>query len=225
MGAVFTVALSLLVGCGEDDDVVPGQGSSSGSESWGEGLGGGGASNGDIPEACVSFEPCGGDLTGSWKLVSGCGVGGSPGFEECRGYSSVPTYDGDLTYVFQSGGVVKYEGEALVEVDVRVSDACAAKQGLGGAASVCESYEQTEAVDYTCTTTADLCECTRVSGPIPAGEVLAPEPESYETSGTQVTLTVSSGDEIEYSYCVSDDTLVVGAPESAHSPYLVFVRD
>ncbi len=116
----------------------------------------------------------------------------------------------------------------LTSSDVAVgtfSDACAAKQGLGGAESVCESYERSEAVDYTCTTSEDLCECTLVSGPIAAGDVLAPEPESYETSGSQLTLTVPSGDEVEYSYCVSDDTLVVGAPEAVHSAYMVFVRD
>jgi hypothetical protein len=164
--------------------------------------GGCGPSSGDSgpPAGCLKFQPCGGDVVGTWKLLGACS---SPALladlntslqAACPGASAsafdvdisgTVTFNADLTY--STSVTETFSAQEMVPLPCTGFSTCAAVQSTSATSTL------------TCTGTT-TCAC-RVTGS-PAGS----ETGTYAVSGTNLTI-VTPDDTTTDGYCVENGRL------------------
>lgn len=194
------------------------------------GSGGGAGTNVDAAVngiSCDPFTACGGDIVGTWRVVSSCGSISSPACpssERITAQSSAPqtsyTFAGDGTFSLTASGdlteALRYPLACLGAItDAGIPQACADIERAFLTAQTGDAGTQTvEVTSASCAAAAnETCACTaviRYGGP-------QTTPGSYTTSGSQLTLVVSASDggvrdagaDPVGEYCVSGNSLTL----------------
>ncbi len=172
------------------------------------------------PACPASFTPCGGDVVGSWSLVTVCPAGGASLTKPCdHPFASVAGCTGaentaSCTNVY--GGTISLgsDGKATVQLSlhaeqsITLSGACVlAVQGGSSAESACLGLATPNGKKLECAFSSGLCRC-----------LFRTEPETetktdlYQVSGTELVVTPSAGEKLGGAYCVSGDELVLRGP-------------
>jgi hypothetical protein len=179
--------------------------------------GSGGGAGVDISTSCPTLTPCGGNLVGTWRLQTLCS--NSTCTSGCPDEIKSLTYSGNVLYDFTSDGRVNVVGTLNADLEISVSDACAQSANLADAQTYCTEQQSSasgsggagDSSSFDCTYKAPNCECSV------KGSTAIDDSGTYAVSGTQVTITSSGGDSMlttsTSSFCVSGDTLIVGASD------------
>jgi hypothetical protein len=175
--------------------------------------------------SCDSFTACGGDLVGTWRVVSSCGSVSSspcPPSERISFKSSVTA-----TYAFASDGTFTFAASGDLTEALHYPLACLGGITDAGIPQACADIErtfltttqtgdagtQTVVKSASCSTAANnTCACTAV-----LTSSNAQTTGSYTTSGNQLTLAGSAldggvrdaGADSVWEYCVSGNTLTL----------------
>ena len=187
---------------------------------------GSGAKNGAVNGiSCDPFTACGGNIVGTWRVVSSCGVISSPACpssERITAQSSAPqtayTFAGDGTFTLTASGdlteALRYPLACLGAItDAGIPQACADIERAFLTPQSGDAGTQTvEVTSASCAAAAnETCACTaviRYGGPQTTSG-------SYTTSGSQVTLTAPDGGVRDAGadpvgeYCVSGNSLTL----------------
>jgi hypothetical protein len=158
--------------------------------------------------ACPSGgPPCGGDVVGTWQVVTDCAQGtqNSMAASGCSGASAQLRATGSGSLTFNADGTASV-ALSLSETEIEsIPESCLAGDG---ATVDCSEFNSSETVSSgtitaTCSLSGTGCSCiSSIDAPTTNGE------GTYSTSGT--TLTFSGTDATEtYSYCVSGSTLTM----------------
>jgi len=210
----------------------------------GGGSGGGAGTNVDAAAGAISCDPftaCGGNIVGSWRLVSSCGSVSSNGCPSTARISA-KTSVAQATYTFASDGAFTFTATGpLTEMlryplaclgaftDAGVPQACADTERAFVAASSQPTDGGVEVQSATCAAAgSETCACTAVLG------YMSPQTTrgSYTTSGNQVTL-VAAGSDVGApdagagsvtEYCVSGSTLALHIFSSASDWVVTLTR-
>ena len=234
LGFVVLVACVATAGCG----------SSSGKKTdGGGGTGGGGGiggTNGDagVNTSCSSFTACGGNIVGSWRYVSGCGVLSSSTCPLLRAMT-MPAAGSQATYTFGSGGAFTYTFSGSITEMFSYALGCLSSVSDAGIPQACTDLqnlyrtimEQPDAgsgvVDVTSATCSaggnETCDCTVVF----TYRSQQTQTGSYTVSGDQVTITSNSAGSDggvmanpPAPYCVSGNTLTIHFVETDGSDFI-----
>ena len=156
---------------------------------------------------CGQVSACGGDLTGTWTITSGCltsaGVkdaeSGATG--SCSGLtvavtnisvSGTVTFNADMTYTFAS----------LQEQSTLTLNAPASCVGSGSCSALASALESTgDVASATCSGTSG-CSCTAMQTP-----QTETESGTYSVSGSTVTTVPSTGTASSTPFCVQGSVL------------------
>jgi hypothetical protein len=213
---VVSIACVAIAGCGSGAN----KNGSGGNDS---GRGGAGGVNGG---ACPVPAACGGNLVGTWKILSSCGSIESNACPPSQSIS-VETSWVQVTYTFAADGTLTLAGSGttteairypvgclLPVVDAGVAEACAAFQDLIRAAAqqADAGAPLTSLVSFTCAMDGNgVCLCNEVL-------TVAPQTQTgtYKTSGDQLTFIdlgadagTSDASNVYGDYCVSGNTLTI----------------
>jgi hypothetical protein len=196
-------------------------------------LGGGGlsgaAGSAGGEGSCTNVTPCGGDVVGTWTVVSSCLTvsGGVDLSNYGLGCVSAPVM-GSLrvsgSWTANADGT--YSDNTTTQGNVQIDFGCDCRGGAGtcttcprfGALLTSPGYAAVTCADAT-GSDAEICECgpgctctatIDQAGGIGVAPMYPSATGTYTTSGTVLTMTAG---EQEYSYCVSGDTLTL-TPQS-----------
>jgi hypothetical protein len=144
-------------------------------------------------------EPCGGDLVGSWQGVDACLTEGpqSLGVDGCpeAKYEIVSASGAEsVTQTFDADGTFTTTGSVDALVEYRIPLEC-----ITTCADAEAAVEQSEGIELTCTTTAELCKCTSTL------TIDMSSQGTYSVSGTKLTTVYDDGDSTD-----TDDFCVQG---------------
>lgn len=156
----------------------------------------------------IAFEPCGGDIVGSWAFTLGCGdlpadfLGPDSPFAMCDGFSAALAIDLEGTITFEEGGSYSMDQTVDVSVVMSVPKTCLMNMP-------CDALgDDPPAVDK-----GETCELTQASTQANM------ESGSFEVAGDTFTTTHVDSETMEETtsdpveYCVSGDTLLARAPD------------
>lgn len=225
-GIVALVALLALAGCGSPSDD---------SEAEGGNLDDGATSDrplggGPVAPLCQQFEPCGGNLIGSWEVVEGCVQSwdtiwwGEP--PECEGQITELGYAATGTVEFRDGGNRDDTVDAVFEKQAAftlvVTDTCA--QQLSGepiSASFCDETRQRleqEMDTAACEFSRETCRCEFAVG---GREHIF---EKYRVWGDVNFTVIDSATEetSNFDFCVQGDELELRDTSEDHSRAVVY---
>jgi hypothetical protein len=201
-GASLALCLAALLGCGGDaGGRSPGDGGAS--------VEGGGHGDVDAAVACVPFAACGGDLTGTWRLVTTCPTAaGMMAVEDqlkvCpAGSASLDREAYSGTTTFDTQGAVKVDVLIDIGASISVPSSCLS------AGNTCTSIQQrllgeNGVTKAACQMTNADCSCSF------AAQIPDKKEESYVASGSTITDTNPVDGTTETSqYCVDGNTLRV----------------
>ncbi len=153
---------------------------------------------------CQTTPPCGGNIVGTWKIISACETGQPPESDGggCAQTAEVDSINASGSITYNPDGTYELTIGASVSETVTLSSGCLVGgptpltcQDLSGTASTGVGTES-----ESCTTTSTGCSC-QISANVPATQGTG----TYVTSGT--TLTMMGADEETDGYCVSGNTL------------------
>jgi hypothetical protein len=192
---IFTLSCAALLGCGGDGSAArpPADG----------------GAHADAVVACEPFAACGGDLTGTWRLVNTCPTAAAKMAVEDQlkfcpaGSASLDRYDFSGTATFDTQGAVKYDVLIDIAVSTSLPSSCL------GAGQTCTAVQQTlmgqsGVTSAICQTTNAGCSCTY------AAKAPDKKEDGYVASGTVITETNPIDGSVETSqYCVDGSTLRV----------------
>jgi hypothetical protein len=164
--------------------------------------------------ACPSGgAPCGGDVVGTWQVVTDCAEGtqAPSAASGCSGASAVLRGMGSGSLTFNPDGTASV-ALSLSETETElIPESCL---GGDGATVDCSEFNSSETVSSgtvteTCSPSGTGCSCT-LSIDVPTTNGAG----TYATSGTTLTI-AGTGATDTYSYCVSGDTLTMTADVDA----------
>lgn len=193
-GAAGALASGLLLACGGNSTSDDGGVGGSNAGPSGNGVSGSGGS-GSIATECAPFTACGGDVVGTWQLVSICdgtGFAGIPG-ADCATIHGNPSFDSTTSLVFDAGGTYTTTGQVQFSADESFNDACAQSTFMENASDACAGLTLIDAassqtgVHFRCSTSNGLCNC-RIAATVPQNTS-----GTYRVSGTAITLTPVAG--------------------------------
>jgi hypothetical protein len=163
-----------------------------------------GPSSGDsnAPAGCLKFQPCGGDVVGTWKFLGGCtsqqGLADlSAQLEASCAGASITDFDIGLSGTITFSADLTYSTNAIETITVTESIPLSCT-GFSTCAAVQSATANTTA---TCTGTT-TCTC-RITGSPPGNET-----GTYTISGTSLTM-VGPDDTETDGYCVENGRLHV----------------
>ena len=239
-GSVMFVLCVATAACGSSAKNTAGTGGSGG--------GGGGAGTNDDAAvngiSCDPFTACGGNIVGTWRLVSSCGSVSSwpcPSSERIAAKSSVT----QETYTFASNGTFSLAASGDLTETLVYPPACLGGITDAGISQACADIERafltpTQTGDAgtqmvvvksaSCSAAAnDTCVCNAVL--TTTGSQLTTS-GSYTTSGNQVTLIDSASDggvrdagtDAAWEYCVSGNTLTLHTVSSSADGVMTLTR-
>lgn len=208
-----------IAGCGSSANRKGAGGSGGSSGGGGSGAGG---TNGDT---CSVPAPCGGNIVGTWRILSACGSIASSACPPSQTIS-VHTSWAQVTYTFASDGTVSLAGSGPTTEVVRYPIGCLSAIVDAGASEACATFEhliQTSLqnpdagppngtiTSFTCSMDgSDACLCNEVVEV--TTQMLT---DTYTTSGNQITFINASADagsgasDSHGEYCVSGNTLTI----------------
>jgi hypothetical protein len=150
---------------------------------------------------CGSVSPCGGNVVGTWKVVSVCANGGTsstPLGPYCSGATSQITSasaTGNLT--FNSDGTYAVSvGSSSVTETTTIPASCLTS---GSGTITCD---QVSAAGGGCTTAGGGCICSST-----IQSTTQSDSGTYVVSGSSFTITRSDGSSNTFNYCVQDSSL------------------
>lgn len=221
---VVFVACLAIAGCGSDA-------SKKGSGGNGGGGGGAGGVNGG---ACSVPTACGGNLVGTWRIVSACGSIESNACPPSQSISfetswvqATYTFAGDGTLTLTASGTateaIRYPVGCLSPVvDAGVTEACAAFQDLirAGIQQADAGAPITSITSFTCSMDGNgVCLCNEV-----VMAATQTQTSAYTTSGDQLTFIdlgadagTSGASDVHGDYCVSGNTLTMRLTDTSGS--------
>ncbi|HTA20285.1 MAG TPA: hypothetical protein VK989_13395, partial [Polyangia bacterium] len=209
------VGALLALGCSDASTTPDAGGSSGGSGSGSDASGAAGASGtlGDGAAGagfCADFQPCGGNLVGTWQADERCnsaqlemaGVGCQGEVWDASGLTQTPLL------AFRADGTMTFSSSVSGSVTMTTPNSCLVVAGTPLACTDASAGTMYKQISYpggkvdstTCAPTADgLCKCTYVlvAAPISASG-------AYSVTGTQLKTFVSS--ELD-DFCVTGSTL------------------
>ena len=206
---------------------------------------GGGGSGGTSGATCSPTVPCGGNLVGTWKLVSACGSITSGACPPSQSIDVQTTWT-DATYVFTADGNFTWSGSGSTTETIRYPVGCLSIVVDAGVAEVCAAYQSliqttiqnadagtpiTNITSYTCTMQGnEACLCHEVIT-FPTAQT---QTGTYTVSGSQFTVTITGGTidagtsgatPSVTDYCVSGNTLTIRGTSAGNSTStFVFTR-
>jgi hypothetical protein len=161
--------------------------------------------SGKSPPSCSSFSACGGDLTGTWNIASGCPSDAvlkttSDSLEICAAATTSVVILASGTLSFDGKGQETQDVTENVAVTSLVPASCVNPGSDCAATKAQVSAMFTNATDVVCNAVSAGCACTYdLDGP-------AREELSVVTSGSTFTETNPSNGTMDvYDYCVSND--------------------
>jgi len=188
--------------------------------------GGGGGAGGVNGGACAVPTACGGNIVGTWQIVSACGSIESNACPPSQRISfetswvqATYTFAGDGTLTLTASGTtteaIRYPvGCLLAVVDAGVTEACAAFQDLirAGIQQADAGAPITSITSFTCSMEGNgVCLCNEV-----LMAAAQPQTSAYTTSGTQLTFIdvgadagSSGASDVYGDYCVSGNALTI----------------
>jgi hypothetical protein len=172
-----------------------------------------------ITDECPDYEPCGGDIVGSWRVTSICGdLAPAQELSPCEGTTPTQTLSIDGVYTFNADGTATVDGTAHGTFDIEVSEECAAEGGATTAEQFCALFELLAAgglgmetggmgealpIEVDCNYADSVCVCHAVQ------DVVLDETSTYEVSGNEITITDADGDVTEADFCIDGDELML----------------
>jgi hypothetical protein len=184
--------------------------------SGGSGAGGtAGAGNG------CAFDPCGGNVVGTWSAQTACGDFASASqaafaaYPACAGLVESATLGTfSMTATFSTDATYSTSGSATVNIAMGLTQAClTAMSGQPTTldASVCQSFgtslaQQSGITGASCTFTNGNCACQYT------GTSTLSETGTYSVSGSTLTLTATGGTASSGQFCVQGTTLHLTDP-------------
>jgi hypothetical protein len=162
---------------------------------------------------CPAVAPCGGDITGTWKLASDCGVGTGTVDEQagCTVYVSAAVSSASGTFTFNADGTYTAEASLSENDTFTFSSACFSSGGAAGTCAQVASALGTEVMPtgpettlsaWTCSPELEACACgvsLQVSNDTASG--------TYSTAGNALTATPSTATATTTGYCVQGSNL------------------
>ena len=206
---IFTLSCAALLGCGGDGSAARPPADGGARADGGTPADGGAHADTDAVVPCEPFAACGGDLTGTWRLVNTCPTAaGKLAVEDqlkfCpAGSASLNRYDFSGTATFDTKGALKYDVLIDISVSTSVPSSCL------GAGQTCTAVQQTlmgqsGVTSAACQTTNAGCSCSY------AAQIPDKKEHSYVVSNTTITETDPSDGSVQTSqYCVDGNTLRV----------------
>jgi hypothetical protein len=160
----------------------------------------------------TGYEPCGGDLLGTWKFLAMCPDDPDAANDLCEtpldtlpqciggGNQALchPVIDGTMTFV--DAETVHLKSEHWIEYTWVFTDACLAAAGLPGADATERCLSQ-DSDKLSCSYEPDACTCKGASWKEP-DDSEAP----YSAAGSEMTL---FADKLQASFCIVDDVLTI----------------
>jgi hypothetical protein len=223
-GRMFVWACASMVtaaiGCGGNDGLST-HGADGGAGAGGSSAGTAGASAGSAGAStgtagastgsagagtCGAVQPCGGNVVGSWKIVSACFIKDASldASDICAtasirltSVSAMGTIDYSAAGTYQANGTIAIGFQLAVPLSCFVTgDTCADLD-----ASFAQEMQQDMTItSHSCAVSASSCVCT-------IGALQSNESGTYSTSGSVLTTTPTGGDASNDSYCVQGNTL------------------
>ena len=164
---------------------------------------------------CPAVAPCGGDLGGTWKLVSACGVGTGTVNEQagCMIDVSDAISSASGTYVFNADGTYMVE-ESLSENDTfTFPSACFSSNGVAATCAQVASALDSEVMLTTTEATLSAWTCSPELGACTCGASLGISnlmaSGTYTTAENTVTVTPSAAMAVTTGYCVQGSNLYI----------------
>jgi hypothetical protein len=199
--------------------------------------GGSGGSGGTNVGVCSPFTPCGGNLVGSWRLVSACGSFTSTFCPPSQSIDVDTTWT-DTIYTFAADGTFTFTASGSTSETIRYPPGCLSSLVDAGASEACAAYQDlihttiqnadagtpiANITTFTCTMQGSYaCLCHEVI----AFATPQTETGTYTTSGTQVTVTATGGtvdagasgaNPSSTDYCVSGNTITLRSASTDNS--------
>ena len=224
--SVVFVVCAVIAGCGSSSGSKPDGGGSGGAA--GSGGGGSGGTNVDaaVGGGSCSFTACGGNLVGTWRFASSCGL------LSCSQSQHIMTEQAGngATYVFGGDGTFSATASGSWSQTFRYPAGCIASSSDAGTTEACAALEERTRtalqqidsgvplgpITFTCVVDGNqVCVCSEMysfSSPLI-------QTGTYTTSGNQITVTITgssfdagAGDGVAPApseYCVSGNTLTL----------------
>jgi hypothetical protein len=187
------------------------------------GCGSGMGTGDDVHPVCPTYQACGGDLVGSWRIVEDCSSGADPGFgsKECS-VTSWQTEVSEGTWTFNADHTYAQDLISTTKLTIDAPLSCPGSGGGGGsfdplpdgaaapgpsAPLTCQDLERgmranlsTPFAAVSCSAHGDRCACTRVF-----------KPSSHSAHGTYAAsgVNLQLEGEAPARYCVKGDELFV----------------
>lgn len=168
--------------------------------------------------ARASFEKCGGDVVGTWKLVSACLSLDSCFFEGgiLTNVCSLECADTTPAQVLYSNASITFKENGTVEAAIPTMEVnCSVHAELpcyGGPGQTCDDYaaflSQIGVKEWVCQTAADGCDCSKHQVVTPTAEEPLLPADEYDTSGNNFYLYVS-GHRADGTFCRQGNLLVI----------------
>jgi hypothetical protein len=210
-------ALCVAIGLGMVVEVLSGCGGSGGGE-------GGGVM--PAPDTCGTVDPCGGDLTGTWKVLGGCITPAETQDANCAqetfklttlSYSGTVTFDPvGMTYATMNFMRVRAETETFPSV-------CLSPYTSETCADMDQAYRSQVRPSGTGLTSASCSGSTTCTCNVTAKDEVVGTAGTYTAQGNALQFTVNSGTAIDsygpLEYCVQGDLLhLMVAPTEIQEP-------
>jgi hypothetical protein len=176
-------------------------------------LGAGGCSS--APSCPATFTPCGGDISGTWTLRTGCGQSALV-MALCPGASSDFSPDVGGTATFDAGGTYSLNLTSDVSGTQTLPASCLG--GTQSCAMLAPSSTPGFTSDVTCSgDPTQSCTCTGSTHSTLAAT------GTYTTVGSYVALTGSAGPSGSNPYCVTGNQLELEL-DASNATYLIFTK-
>jgi hypothetical protein len=163
------------------------------------------------------FEPCGGDLVGTWEILDMCAsatVGDNPFADTPECADIVFQVDMDFTGTVEFNADGSYASEVVVgaaTMHAEYTEACMQAMWQAGGSETCDAIPSSSE-DTVCSYADSVCSCDQAMS---SGSGTQTETGTYSVSGNSLTMTPDSGDVTESEYCVSGDKATFGVPSDS----------
>jgi hypothetical protein len=166
----------------------------------------------ECSEVAQDFQPCGGDVEGTWKFKQLCSdttaLGQDPFGGSCPDASVDMDITVDGTVTFTAGGEMQMSGMTMnMAITYNIPNSCIP------ANAQCVGLFGTDAEDPVCAESGSKCVCEKTS--TNTGE---PETMSYTVEGNNLVTTNSDGEVDTVPFCQQGNTVTVKITEEGNDP-------
>lgn len=164
----------------------------------------------DCADIATGFEPCGGDVKGTWSITDICiadtAMGSNPFEESCPEATWVTEWIWDGTVTMDGTTMTQNLTSMTLSAEITLPLSCLPPD------SGCTELIEMMGEGTTCEQNGETCECTRTE----VDPVNEPMVQTYSVDGNYiVTIDADSGSETRVAYCVQGDQLVSEVPTNS----------